>query len=163
MSILNINAEIVWVFINLAVLLVLMKHFLFGPVTRMLDQRSKEIADTIQDAENRLDEANQTKQTYESNLQNAKKEAQQIIEQAKKQAQAEYEARMEQARQDIDRLKQAARQQAAADRDALLQQTRQEIAMLSLMAASRVCAQRLDSQSDEALVGAFLQEVEERK
>ena len=41
MSILNLDANIIYVFINLAILLLLMKKFLFGPVTKMLDERSK--------------------------------------------------------------------------------------------------------------------------
>ena len=44
-------------FINLAILLVLMKIFLFGPVTKMLDERSKEIADTIDGANAKMEQA----------------------------------------------------------------------------------------------------------
>ena len=92
MTILNLNAEILWVFLNLAILLLLMKKFLFGPVTRMLDERSKEISDNIQGAQARMEEANQTKAEYEAHLLAAKKEAQAILDQARKQAQAQGEA-----------------------------------------------------------------------
>ena len=161
MTILNLNAEILWVFLNLAILLLLMKKFLFGPVTRMLDERSKEISDNIQGAQARMDEANQTKAEYEAHLLAAKKEAQAILDQARKQAQADYEAKMEQARQDISRLQAAAQQQAQADKDAMLAQARQQIAMLALMAASKVSQQNMNADADQALGTAFLSEVEE--
>ena len=39
--ILNLNAQIIWVFVDLLILFVLMKKFLFGPITRMLDDRAR--------------------------------------------------------------------------------------------------------------------------
>ena len=34
--ILNLNSQIIWVFVDLLILFVLMKKFLFGPITQML-------------------------------------------------------------------------------------------------------------------------------
>ena len=45
--ILNLNAQIIWVFVDLLILFVLMKKFLFGPITRMLDDRAQEVSDTL--------------------------------------------------------------------------------------------------------------------
>ena len=151
MSILNLNAEIIYVFINLVILLLLMKKFLFGPVTKMLDERSKEIADTIDGANAKMDAAEKSRQEYEAQLLNAKKEAQDIVDAAKKRGQQEYEAQLAKARGDI------ARMQA----DALLEGARQEIAMLALLAASKGSQQKMNSQADRDLVNAFLAEVEE--
>ncbi len=161
MAILNLNAEIVYVFINLAILLLLMKKFLFGPVTKMLDERSKEIADTIDGANAKMDQANQTKQEYEAHLQNAKLEAQAIVDDAKKRGQQEYELQLEKARADIARMQAAAQKQAEADRAAMLEGARKEIAMLALLAASKVSQQKMNAEADRALADAFLAEVEE--
>ena len=161
MSILNLNAEIIYVFINLVILLLLMKKFLFGPVTRMLDERSKEIADTIDGANAKMDAAEKSRQEYEAQLLNAKKEAQDIVDAAKKRGQQEYEAQLAKARGDIARMQADAQKQAQADRDALLEGARQEIAMLALLAASKVSQQKMNSQADRDLVNAFLAEVEE--
>ena len=59
--ILNLNAQIIWVFVNLLVLFLLMKKFLFGPVTKMLDERAQGVSDTIDQAESRLADAEQSK------------------------------------------------------------------------------------------------------
>ena len=63
--ILNLNAQIVWVFVNLLVLFLLMKKFLFGPITKMLDERAQGVADTIDQADARLAEAKQCQVQYE--------------------------------------------------------------------------------------------------
>lgn len=161
MSILNLNMEIVWVFIDLAILLLLMKKFLFGPVTKMLDERSKEIADTIDGANARMDEAQKAKDEYEQHLQSARAEAQAIVDEAKKRGRQEYEQQLEQAKADIARMQAAAQQQAQADRQALLDDARREIAVLALAAASRVSQQKMNTAADRALVDSFLTEVEE--
>ena len=40
--ILNLNSQIIWVFVDLLILFVLMKKFLFGPITQMLDDRAQQ-------------------------------------------------------------------------------------------------------------------------
>ena len=57
--ILNLNAQIIWVFVDLLILFVLMKKFLFGPITRMLDDRAQEVSDTLDQADRRLAEGEQ--------------------------------------------------------------------------------------------------------
>ena len=57
--ILNLNAQIIWVFVDLLILFVLMKKFLFGPITRMLDDRAQEVSDTLDQADRRLAEVEQ--------------------------------------------------------------------------------------------------------
>lgn len=161
MSILNLNAEIIWVFINLAVLLLLMKKFLFGPVTKLLDERSKEISDTIDGANTKLEQAAKTQKEYEERLLNAKVEAQSIVEDAKKRAQLEYDQKMQAAQNDIAQMQANAQKQAQADRAAMMEGARKEIAMLALLAASKVSQQKMDGEAEQALVNSFLAEVEE--
>ena len=69
--ILNLNAQIIWVFVNLLVLFLLMKKFLFGPVTKMLDERAQGVSDTIDQAESRLADAEQSKAESDRQLAHA--------------------------------------------------------------------------------------------
>ena len=78
--ILNLNAQIIWVFVDLLILFVLMKKFLFGPITRMLDDRAQEVSDTLDQADRRLAEAEQQQTAHAAQLASAKAEAAQIIE-----------------------------------------------------------------------------------
>ena len=55
--ILNLNSQIIWVFVDLLILFVLMKKFLFGPITKMLDDRAQQVSDTLDQADKRLAEA----------------------------------------------------------------------------------------------------------
>ena len=48
---LTLNMNIVWTFINLVALFLLLRVFLFKPVTNMIDQRQKLISDQLGQAD----------------------------------------------------------------------------------------------------------------
>ena len=98
MNVLNLNGQIIWVFVNLLILFLLMKKFLFGPITRMLDARSKGVSDTLDQADARLAEAEQSKQEYDKQLADARSQAAQIIAESRKRADLAYSRRMEEAK-----------------------------------------------------------------
>ena len=81
--ILNLNSQIIWVFVDLLILFVLMKKFLFGPITQMLDDRAQQVSDTLDQADKRLAEAEQQQTAHAAQLASAKQEAAQIIEDAR--------------------------------------------------------------------------------
>ena len=153
MNVLNLNGQIIWVFVNLLILFLLMKKFLFGPITRMLDARAKGVSDTLDQADARLAEAEQSKQ-----LADARSQAAQIIAESRKRADLAYSRRMEEAEQDVQRLNEQAARQREADRQVMLDEAKQEIAALVMLATAKVSKQVLDSDSDKAMVSAFLDE-----
>ena len=131
--VLNLNWEIIWVFVDLLILFLLMKKFLFGPVTKLLDQRAKGVTDTIEQAESQLAQAQQQKQAYTQQLAQARGEAAHILDQARKQAELNYNRRMEEAAQDVRRLNEQAARQRQADQEAMLAETRRQVAGLVLL------------------------------
>ena len=84
--ILNLNSQIIWVFVDLLILFVLMKKFLFGPITQMLDDRAQQVSDTLDQADKRLAEAEQQQTAHAAQLASAKQEAAQtqMLREAKK-------------------------------------------------------------------------------
>lgn len=68
MGVLNLNSQIIWVLINLLILFLLMRKFLFGPITRLLDARAKKVSDTLDQADSRLAEAEAQKTEYTQQL-----------------------------------------------------------------------------------------------
>ena len=68
MGVLNLNSQIIWVLINLLILFLLMRKFLFGPITRLLDARAKKVSDTLDQADSRLAEAEAQKAEYTQQL-----------------------------------------------------------------------------------------------
>ena len=156
--ILNLNAQIIWVFVNLLVLFLLMKKFLFGPVTKMLDERAQGVSDTIDQAESRLADAEQSKAESNRQLAQAQDEAARIIAAAKQRGEREYERRIAEAEQVVQRLNAQAAQQREADRAAMLADAKKQIAALVLLTTAKVSQCRLDGDTDRTMLDSFLQE-----
>ena len=157
--VLNLNWEIIWVFVDLLILFLLMKKFLFGPVTKLLDQRAKGVTDTIEQAESQLAQAQQQKQAYTQQLAQARGEAAHILDQARKQAELHYNRRMEEAAQDVRRLNEQAARQRQADQEAMLAETRRQVAGLVLLTTAKVSQRTLDGETDQAMLDELLEEV----
>ena len=158
---LNINANVIWTVVDLLILFLLMKKFLFGPVTAMLDQRAAAINANLDDAKAQKQAADVLLADHERQIGEARAEAGRIVADAKRRAEAAYEQKLAQAQEEIQRMQQQAARQIEADRRAMLAQTRREFARLSLLAASKVAQQRMDADNEFALVDDFLSEMED--
>ena len=156
--ILNLNAQIVWVFVNLLVLFLLMKKLLFGPITKMLDERAQGVADTIDQADARLAEAKQCQVQYEQQLADAREEAARILAAARQRGENDYARRMAEAEQAVKRLNEQAARQREADRAAMLADAKKQVAALVLMTTAKVSQHALNADTDRALLDSFLAE-----
>jgi len=93
MQLLRIDWNVVWTIINLLVLFVALRHFLYNPVMKVMDERKKMIDGQIADAENQKKQAGELKAQYAKKLEEAHAESADIMDKARKSAQAEYENR----------------------------------------------------------------------
>lgn len=158
MGVLNLNSQIIWVLINLLILFLLMRKFLFGPITRLLDARAKKVSDTLDEADSRLAEAEAQKAEYTQQLAAARGEAARIVENARKRADLAYSRRLEEAEQAVQRLNEQAARQREADRAAMLAEAKQEIAALVMLTTAKVSQRTLNGETDQALLNQLLDE-----
>lgn len=158
--ILKLDWEIIYVIVNLLVLFLLMKKFLFGPVTRLLDERAQRVADTLDKADLRLTEAEQSKTEYDRRLAEARLEADRILEEAHGRAELAYSRRLAEAQEDIRKLNEQAERQREADRAAMLAEAKKQIAALVLLTTAKVSQRAMTAETDRALLDSMLEEAE---
>ena len=87
----QINMNLVFTIINLLVLYLLMKKFLFGPVMHVMDQRQQMLDQQLEEAKKTEDRANELQKKYENALKSAKEDSCRIVEKAKLEAKAQAE------------------------------------------------------------------------
>ena len=143
--ILNLNSQIIWVFVDLLILFVLMKKFLFGPITKMLDDRAQQVSDTLDQADKRLAEAEQ-------------QQTAQIIEEARTRGQQEYDRLVAEAQTAVQRLDEQAARRQESERTQILREAKKEIAALVLLTTAKVSRQKLNSDTDRDMIDDFLRE-----
>ena len=153
---LNLDWNIVWTFVNIIVLYLVLKLFLFKPLNRMMEKRSASIAATIDEANKKNEEAVAIKAEYQQALQNAKDESKEILKQARETAAAQSEGILEDARQQAASLLENAHKTIALEQEKALRNSSAEIAELAMLAASKVIEEKTDTDVDRKLVESFL-------
>ena len=166
--ILNLNAQIIWVFVDLLILFVLMKKFLFGPITRMLDDRAQEVSDTLDQADRRLAEAEQQQTAHADEPAGSADQAAacdtldrppdskaDAVDQAVCRNSAQFFA---EARTAVQRLEEQSAQRRESERAQMLREAKKELAALVLLTTAKVSRQTLDSDTDRAMIDDFLRE-----
>ena len=82
----EININVVFTIINLIVLYLLMKKFLFGPILNVMEQRKNMIDQQFASAKDTEEQAYELKGKYEDALKSAKDESMRIVNAAKDEA-----------------------------------------------------------------------------
>lgn len=155
-------STIVFTIINLLVLYLFLKKFLFGRVNAVLEQREKLIQEQVEAAEAGKTQAQALQDQYEQKLSGAREEAEKIVSDAKVRAQKAYDDQMAQAQAEAKRVQAEAEARIATQRQEMLRGVRREVAQLAVLAASQVARKDLDRETDRAMVEEFLSEAGER-
>ncbi|WP_257348299.1 F0F1 ATP synthase subunit B [Pseudalkalibacillus decolorationis] len=145
------------------VLLFLLRKYAFGPLMGIMKEREQHIGNEITEAETRRKEAETYLTQQTEALREARKEAQALIEAAKKQGEQQGEAILQAAREESNRMKEAALSEIGREKEQAVQTLRNEVAALSVQIASKVIAKELDEKSQEKLVDDYLKEVGEAR
>ena len=144
--------------INILVLYLFMKHFLIGPVRRILEERRQMIERDLDEAKNRETEARQMKEQYEASIGDADEEAAKIIQEARDRAAAEYDKVLAQARTDAARKLEEADRTIALERDKAMNDLKAGVAGLAMTAAARLLQEQSGPEGDRNLYNRFLAE-----
>lgn len=159
MSIFPYIPEVVWAIINFLALFIILRKFLFGPILGMMEQRRKEIADNLARADEAQREAEKLRQEYLDQMAAARKEAQDIINQANKAGEAARAELLEDARAQASNLLSKAQETIQREKDKALAELREEVASLAILAASKVIDKTLTVDDHGRLVKDFVDEV----
>ena len=144
--------------INFMILFVLLGKFLYKPVLKMLDERSKKIKESMEWAEATKKEYEQAKAEVQRQIEKGRQEAQAIITQAtqvgeKLKGESREEA-VKQAQTIIDRT----RTELATERDQLVGKLRKEFVDISIAAAEKVIKETLNKEKHKKLIEETLQQ-----
>ena len=155
---LNLDWNIVWTIVNILVLFLLLKHFLFKPITEMMESRTAEIENNLKDAEDQKQKASELTAQYEEKLQGAHAEAAQIVSEARQRGQREYDAILKTGGQDAQKEQERVRADMEREREEMLRGVQENVTELVLLTASKLSQKELDEESDRKLVDSFLSE-----
>jgi len=144
--------------INFTLLLGILSLFVYKPVMRALDQRSDRIRESLEAADHAREEAASSRTAIEEQVNEARREGQRLLEQAREAADRYREEEMGRARQEAQDFVERARTDIQRERDAAVAEVRTNFGDLAITAAERVIRRSLDRQAHQELVAQVLEE-----
>lgn len=146
----------IWTAVIFLVLLGILWKFGFGPLLEALASRESHIQDALDESAAKHAEAARLLEEHKQQLADARRQAQEIVAEGKaagERVRRDIEAK---AREEGQKLIARARDEIEREKDAALDELRRESVDLALAAASRLMAERMDSQRDRELVRDYL-------
>ena len=148
---------------NLLIMFLILKHFLFKPVQKMMAARKQQVDQIYQDAKENRDSAINMKQEYEARLAAAREEADGLVRNAVQTAQRKGDAIVAEANSQASHLKQKAEQEIAQEKKQMLQDVRGEISDIAVSIASKVVEREVKKQDYDGFVDEFIKNVGEQQ
>lgn len=152
---------IIFQILNLLLLMVLFKKYLFKPVTEILEKRQAEIEGHYQEAQQAETDAKAMKADYESKMAGARQEADRVIKTATESANAMSASIVEDARTQADQLKRRAQTEIDLERRRAFDEVKGELSGIALDIAAQVIEREVNEKDHEAFINEFIKNVGE--
>jgi F-type H+-transporting ATPase subunit b len=144
--------------INFIILFGLLYIVAYKPIIRMLDERSKKVKDSIEQAEFIKQQAAGAEEEAKKRIDAASKEGQEVVARAVKTGEEAGRRVQHAARQEADALIARARLEIQRERDGAIDELRQEFADLTILAAGKVIDRSLDKEAHRQIIDKVLEE-----
>ena len=132
------------------------KHFAWGPVTKMMEERRQKVISDLDQAESDRKKAELLANQREAALKDSKQEATQILSTAKSNAEKTKNNIISQADQEAAAIRKRASEDAAQAKTDALNEARDQVADISVAIAEKVISKNLSAADQKDLVDQFI-------
>ncbi|MFB9274613.1 F0F1 ATP synthase subunit B [Cohnella cellulosilytica] len=149
----------VFAIVAFGILYWLLNRYAFGPLFGIMEKRREMIQEQLNSAEKNRAEADQFIEEQKQALQQARKEAYDIIEQARVTSSKQADDIVQTARNESTRIKEDALQEIETEKNKAVAALKAQVSGLSVLIASKIIEKQVDEQSQKELVDQYLQNV----
>ena len=144
--------------VNFTILLVVLRAVAWGPLTKMLDERSERIRESLSAADQAKAQVAESERQVQDQVEAGRRDAQNLIAQAQEiSSRIQADART-QAQADAEATLARARNEIQLERDTAIAELRKEFADLTISAAEKVITTSLDRNQHRRLIDEALAE-----
>lgn len=147
--------------VNVFILFFALSYMLFNPVREVLEKRKQKIAGELKSAADDMEAAHAMKEEYELKLHEVKKEAEAILEDARKRAKQREAEIIAEARDEANRIVMRGNREVELERKKALDDMKEQIISIASVMAGKVVAASIDTTVQDALIDETLKEMGE--
>jgi len=151
--------DMLFILISFIVLALLVKHFAWGPVTKMMDARSEKITGDLDYADQERTRAEKLAKEREDALKSSRAEAVEIVGKAKESGETQKKSIVSDAHSEAEEVRQRAKSDAAKAKEDAMAGAQNDIANLSLEIASKVISKELNADDQKSLIDSYIKEL----
>lgn len=144
--------------VTFIILLVLLRFVAYKPIMRMLDERSKRVKESMEQAEAVKEQSARAEEELKKQLEEASREGQDRIARAVKAGEEVKQKAQEEAKKEAEVLINRARAEIQRERDDAIGEVRREFADLTVLAAGKVIEKSLNKEEHRELIEKVLEE-----
>ncbi len=154
---LTLNINLLWTVLNVLILFLLLRKFLYKPVMDIIAQRQKQVDDAMAAAETSKNEAKTALAAAQDKLRNVDAEAAQRREAYEKQAEKEKEQLLADAQHQADAILAEGKAAAEAERQHKLREADAQTTALARAMCEKLLERNLTQQDDARMLDDLLQ------
>lgn len=159
-SLLDVNPGlIVWTIVTFIILLIILKKVAWKPILTALENREKEIADSLNKAEKAKEDAQKILEENKASLAKAEEESKKIIDQSRIYAKNLKEQMMKDSKEQAQKIIEDAAAEIERKKDAAFDELKNQIAEISVTAAEKIIKENLDANKNKKIVDKYLAEI----
>jgi F-type H+-transporting ATPase subunit b len=144
--------------VSFIILLVLLRVFAYKPIMHMMDERSRRIKESMEQADAVKSQAARAEEELKQEMEKASREGQERIARAVKAGEEVKQKAQDDAKKEAEKLITRARAEIRQERDDAIGEVRREFADLTVLAAGKVIEKSLDKAEHRELIDKVLKE-----
>lgn len=158
LDVISVNLwQIVVSLINLILLFLIIKRFLYKPVKKMLEERQKTIDGNYEDAEKAKEQALSEQKAYEEKLSSAKEEADGVIQSAVDIAKAREKEILAEAKLKAEGIIRKAEEDAALEMRKAEESIKSEIVEVSTLLTEKMLEREISIEDHKQMIDSFIE------
>ena len=159
-SLLDVNPGlIIWTIVTFLILLFILKKVAWKPILSALDQREKDIKDSLEKAEKAKEDAQKILDENQATLAKAEEESKKIIEQSRSYAENLKEQMLKESKEQAKKLVEDAAEEIDRRKDSAFEELKDQVAKIAVNAAEKIMKQNLDADKNKHIVDSYLKDV----
>lgn len=141
-------------------LYLLLNKFAFGPLFSVMEQRQELVRSQIKTAEENRKQSEELLAGQQQAIAEARKDAYQIVEQARASSVRQSEQILSTAKDEASRIKEDALRDIEGEKNKAVAALKSQVGAMSVMIASKIIEKQVDEKSQQELVDQYLKEVD---
>ncbi len=155
-----IYSEVVIQILATIILIVIIKKFAWNKLLLAIEERKKHINDSIVDAEQSKDKAQQLEQDKQAELSNIKSKTKEILDQSKQEAKKQHDEIVVDAKEKAKNILEKSNKEIEAQQKEVQSQLSKELAQMSVTVAQKFLKENMTEQLEQELIQQALKEVD---